>query len=85
VNWISEDFAEVYLDYDKEAIERKFAISVLSAMCNKLLEQDRIPLYLSEDSSAMSNHSVENIGFKSTGHRLIIADVNKDVDADEVG
>ena len=77
VNWISDEFAEVYVDFDKEAIERKFAVSVLSAMSNKLLERKHIPLFLREDTSAVAYQSLESIGFRSTGHRLIIADAYK--------
>jgi hypothetical protein len=74
VNWIGDEYAEVYLDFDKEAIERKFAVSVLSSMSNKLLEQKHIPLFMREDSSAVAYQTLENVGFRSTGHRLITAD-----------
>jgi hypothetical protein len=77
VNWIGDEFAEVYLDFDKEAIERKFTVSVLSAMSNKLLEQKHIPLFIREDSSAVAYQSLEKVGFRSTGHRLITADAIK--------
>jgi hypothetical protein len=74
VNWVGDEFAEVYVEFDKEAIERKFAVSVLSAMSNKLLEQKHIPLFLREDEGGVTYHSLESVGFRSTGFRLIMAD-----------
>jgi hypothetical protein len=80
VNWKSHEFAEVYLEFDKEAAERAFAVSVLSAMSNKLLEQKRVPLFLYSDSSEIPFQSLEKVGFRSTGHRLVTADVIKSSD-----
>lgn len=74
INWVGDEYAEVYLDFDIQGIERDFAVSVLSAMCNKLLGGNRIPLYLLEDRSAISFQRLEEIGFRSTGQRLITAD-----------
>jgi hypothetical protein len=80
VNWVGDGFAEVYVDFEKEAIERKFAVSVLSAMSNKLLEEKNIPIFLREDESAVTYQALERIGFRSTGFRIIIADVYKRAD-----
>ena len=77
VNWKGDEFAETYLDYDEEAVERGFPISVLSAMSNKLLEQKRIPLFLYDDSSSIEFQLFETIGFRSTGHRVITAQIIK--------
>jgi predicted GNAT family acetyltransferase len=77
---VGDGFAEVYVDFEKEAIERKFAVSVLSAMSNKLLEEKNIPIFLREDESAVTYQALERIGFRSTGFRIIIADVYKRAD-----
>jgi hypothetical protein len=82
INWAGDEYAEVYLDFDKEAIKRNFTLSVLSAMSNKLLERNHIPLFLLEDRSAIPYQSLEGLGFRSTGQRLITADGIKRSDED---
>lgn len=74
VNWVGDEFAEVYVEFDKEAVERRFVVSVLSALCNNLLEQKHVPVFLREDDSAITYQALENVGFRSTGNRLIMVD-----------
>lgn len=62
------------MEFDKEAVERRFVVSVLSALCNNLLEQKHVPVFLREDDSAITYQALENVGFRSTGNRLIMVD-----------
>jgi hypothetical protein len=73
LNWKGSTFAEVYLEADREALERGLGISVLAAACSKLLQLKLVPLYRYEASS-LEYSKLEELGFRSTGTRSIFAD-----------
>lgn len=72
LNWKGSKFAEVYVQADAEALERKLAISVLAAACSKLVHENLIPLFRNEAGS-LAYEELAAVGFRSTGFRSIMA------------
>jgi hypothetical protein len=75
INWIGKRFSEVYLEADHEARVRGLALSVLSAMNNHLLEQNRIPLYRTDDANQIGHDELMGIGYRATGTRTLITQI----------
>jgi hypothetical protein len=75
INWIGKRFSEVYLEADHEARVRGLAISVLSAMNNHLLDQNRIPLYRTDDTNQIGYDELMSIGYRATGTRTLITQI----------
>jgi hypothetical protein len=75
INWLGERFSEVYLEADHEAQVRGLALSVLSAMNSHLLEENRIPLFRSDDSNKLGYDELLSVGYRATGTRTLIAQV----------
>jgi hypothetical protein len=75
LNWMGEYFAEVYLEVQPEARERRLGESVLAAIVSRLLSERRVPLYLIEagDNEALLEASA--LGFRPTGVRTVIGHV----------
>ena len=72
INWQGRSFAEVYVEADRESARRKFDASVLTALCQYLLERKLIPLMRFEESFASDFESLTQIGFISTGSRFLL-------------
>jgi hypothetical protein len=72
INWQGESFAEVYVETDQESVRRKFADSVLSALCQYLLERKMLPLLRYDGSVHMAFESLNQMGFVSTGSRILM-------------
>jgi len=75
INWLGERFSEVYLEADNEAQVRGLALSVLSAMNNHLLEENRISLFRSDDINGLRYDELLSIGYRATGTRTLITQI----------
>ncbi len=73
INWMGDRFSEIYLEADREAQVRGLALSVLSAMSNRLLEENRIPLFGLESQVEIEFKELNNLGYRSTGSRTLSA------------
>lgn len=74
VNWVGDPFAEIYLEANEEAYIRDFALSVLAAISNHLINDGKIPLFRLDNTISLNLESLERIGYRSTGMRVLIAD-----------
>lgn len=75
LNWIGERFSELYLEADHEARVRGLALSVISAMNNHLLQENRIPLFRFDATNNLDYQELMSIGYRSTGTRTLITQV----------
>jgi hypothetical protein len=73
INWMGERFSEIYLEADREAQIRGLALSVLSAMSNRVLEESRIPLFGLDSQAEIEFRELHNLGYRSTGARTLTA------------
>jgi hypothetical protein len=72
LNWMGDYYAEVYLEVQPQARERRLGESVLAAIVSRLLSERRLPVYLveAEDNEALLEASA--LGFRPTGIRTVI-------------
>lgn len=77
INWQGKSFAEVYVETDHESARRKFADSVLSALCSYLLERKLLPLIRYDESAAIKYDALHEIGFISTGSRFLFGQAKR--------
>jgi len=77
INWQGRSFAEVYVETDQESARRKFPDSVLSALCQHLLERKLQPLIRYDESLGIEYDSLDRIGFLSTGSRILLGQAIK--------
>ncbi|NIM92299.1 MAG: hypothetical protein GTO18_01105 [Anaerolineales bacterium] len=73
VNWVGDRFAEVYVEANTEGQSRSFATSVLSAIIQRMLGENVVPLFRQEDLAAVNTANLEELGFRPTGTRLMTA------------
>lgn len=71
VNWQSPYFADVAVGTRPAYRQRGWGRSVVSALCQHLLESGRVPLYAVEEHNTASQTLARNLGFKDTGHRRV--------------
>ncbi len=74
INWRSPDFADIYVQTDPQARDRGLGKSVISALCNWLLEQNTTPLYTVAVDNETSHKLARSLGFQDTGARTLICD-----------
>lgn len=74
VSWRGERFAEVYLEADEGASERKMTRSVLSAVVGRVLGESRIPVFRVEKGALSLRTEAFHIGFRPTGVHTGTAD-----------
>lgn len=74
VSWRGERFAEVYLEADQGASERKMTRSVLSAVVGRVLGETRIPIFRVEKGALSLRTEAFHIGFRPTGVHTGTAD-----------
>lgn len=72
LNWMGEYFAEVYLEVQPEARERRLGESVLAAIVSRLLSERRVPLYLVEVGDDKAQLEAAALGFRPTGVRTVV-------------
>lgn len=72
LNWMGEYFAEVYLEVQPEARERRLGESVLAAIVSRLLGERRVPLYRVETGDNEAQQEASALGFRPTGVRTVI-------------
>ena len=72
LNWMGEYFAEVYLEVQPEARERRLGESVLAAIVARLLGERRVPLYRVESGDNEAQMEAAALGFRPTGVRTVI-------------
>jgi hypothetical protein len=72
LNWMGEYFAEVYLEVQPEARERRLGESVLAAIVSRLLSERRLPVYLIEVDDNEAQLEASTLGFRPTGIRTVI-------------
>lgn len=75
INWMGDRFSEIYLESDREARVRSLALSVIAAISNRLLEENRIPLFGLDDQMELEFDELSDIGFRSTGTRTLTAQI----------
>ena len=81
INWQGKSFAEVYVEADQESARRKFTVSVLSALCQYLLERKLTPLMRYDESFNIDYDSLDQMGFSSTGSRILLGQAIRKEDA----
>lgn len=74
VSWKGERFAEVYLEADQGASERRMTRSVLSAAVGRVLGESRIPIFRVKNDDLSMRTEAFHIGFRPTGVRTGTAD-----------
>lgn len=72
VNWLSPQFAEVYVQVHPQARGRGWGRSVVNAVCGHLLAQGRTPLYVVSLHNTDSLRLAEAVGFVDTHAREYI-------------
>jgi len=72
LNWMGEYFAEIYLEVQPEARERRLGESVLAAIVSRLLGERRVPLYRVEAGDNEAQVEASALGFRPTGVRTVI-------------
>jgi hypothetical protein len=77
INWISSTAAEMYVEADEAGRRRGFSKSVLAALIEYLLTQNRIVLFRVADDDYDSFEDSFDLGFKPTGVRTLMAEVRK--------
>jgi len=73
INWMGDRFSEVYLEADREAQIRGLGLSVISAISNRILEENRIPLFGLDNQTELEFKDLSELGYRSTGTRNLIA------------
>lgn len=76
LNWMGEYFAEVYLEVQPEARERRLGESVLAAIVSRLLSERRVPVYLVEVDDNEAQLEASTLGFRPTGIRTVIGNAS---------
>lgn len=74
VSWRGSRFAEIYLEADAGADERKMIRSVLSAVAGRVLGEQRIPLLRVPKGELASRTQAFHVGFRPTGFHSATAD-----------
>jgi predicted GNAT family acetyltransferase len=69
VNWMSADFAEVFVRVDERVRGRGLGKSVVSALSTHLLKIGRIPIYISANDNIASQRLATRLGYRDTGAR----------------
>ncbi len=77
VNWMSSTAAEIYIEADESGRRRGFTKSVLAALIEHLLSQDRIVLFRVADDDYDAFEDAFDLGFKPTGIRTLMIEVAK--------
>lgn len=72
-NWMSPDFAEIYVYREPEARGRAWGRSVASACTAALLQDGLRPLYVTEQDNTHSMRLANALGYRDTGRRELIA------------
>ncbi len=75
VNWMSSTAVEVYVEADVAGRRRGFTKSVLSALIELLLSQNRIVLFRVADDDYDAFEDAFDLGFKPTGIRTLMTEV----------
>lgn len=71
LNWLSPRFGEISVNTNPNYRRQGYGRSVVSAMCQYLLENGRIPLYLVAETNEASIQLAQNAGFVATGHHQV--------------
>lgn len=69
VNWMSADFAEVFVRVDERVRGRGLGKSVVSALSTHLLEMGRTPIYITANDNIASQRLATRLGYRDTGAR----------------
>ncbi len=72
LNWQSLHFAEIGVNTKADYRRRGWGRSVVSAMANYLLENNRTPLYVVAANNSASTQLAERVGFTDSGVREIM-------------
>jgi hypothetical protein len=72
VNWMSPNFAEIYVYTDKAVRGRGWGKSVVATLAGRLMELKRRPLYVVAESNDYSIRLAEAVGFVDTGLREFV-------------
>ncbi|MBN1317489.1 MAG: GNAT family N-acetyltransferase [Anaerolineales bacterium] len=74
INWRSPQFADIYVHTEHRARGRGLGKSVVSSLCNWLLEQNITPLYSAGEENQQSISLARGLGFRPTGVKNFICD-----------
>jgi len=66
-SWISARYAEVYVNVAETVRRRGLGKSVVSAVCNQLIERSKMPIYVTGRTNEGSRRLAERVGFADTG------------------
>jgi hypothetical protein len=75
INWMSSTAAEMYVEADDAGRRRGFTKSVLAALIEHLLAQNRTVLFRVADDDYNAFEDAFDLGFKPTGVRTLLAEV----------
>jgi GNAT superfamily N-acetyltransferase len=74
INWRSPQYADIYVHTEHRARGRGLGKSVVSSLCNWLLEQNITPLYSAGEDNQQSIALARGLGFHPTGFKYFICD-----------
>lgn len=77
INWMSSTAAEMYIEADDSGRRRGFTKSVLAALIELLISQDRTVLFRVADDDYDAFEDAFDLGFKPTGIRTLMTEVRK--------
>lgn len=72
LNWQSPNFAEIAVNTLSQYRRKGWGRSVVSALCNHVIESGRTPLYVVAEENGPSIHLAESLGFVDTGARDLL-------------
>lgn len=72
-NWAGANYAEVYVETDRDGRARGFSRSVLAAIAGQMLSDRRIALYRIDEMDAPAQAEAAEVGFRRTGDRVLLA------------
>lgn len=72
LNWQSPYFAEIAVNTLSQYRRKGWGRSVVSALCNHVIESGRTPLYVVAEENGPSIHLAESLGFVDTGARDLL-------------
>jgi hypothetical protein len=75
INWMSSTYAEIYAEADEPGRRRGFTKSVLAALIDHLIAQQRGVLFRVADDDYDAFEDAFDLGFKPTGVRTLLAEV----------
>lgn len=71
VFWMDKNAAEISLEIPSKGQSEKWAIYVLSSLCQELISLGKTPLYLAPEINTRSWSIADKIGFRDTKHKII--------------